>query len=266
MEQQSNASHMNGRLLCRGFSFLNCVRGARAGTCPLGARREACRRRIGCVAMATVHPLDQAEAKVSTDVDVDSIRRQIESLQVGPVIWHQLGRRFGRLSLLRRADGTKEKGGRHRSGALLPLVWQDIDKRCPGTPVGGRPPGKKKSWYEVQGKPLRHTFICMTAGRQVLADRRLDQDGPGGRGRRICFPGGQRRHILQQSAGWRSGPQVCGKGMINCQITAVLQVVVQKDVAEAHDAQGLKLLTPTGTCVLIEGDLTETPEGTKQVW
>lgn len=39
--------------------------------------------------------------------------------------------------------------------------------------------------------------------------------------------------------------------------------MVTKDVAEA--VGGLKKLVPTGTCVLIEGNLAETPEGTKQV-
>lgn len=39
--------------------------------------------------------------------------------------------------------------------------------------------------------------------------------------------------------------------------------MVTKDVGEAMG--GLKRLVPTGTCVLIEGELAETPEGTKQV-
>jgi hypothetical protein len=39
--------------------------------------------------------------------------------------------------------------------------------------------------------------------------------------------------------------------------------MVTKEVAEA--VGGLKKLVPTGTCVLIEGNLAETPEGTKQV-
>lgn len=43
---------------------------------------------------------------------------------------------------------------------------------------------------------------------------------------------------------------------------ANLQVMVDKDVAE--DVGGLKAMTPTSTCVLIEGVLAETPEGTKQ--
>lgn len=38
--------------------------------------------------------------------------------------------------------------------------------------------------------------------------------------------------------------------------------MVDKDVAEAMG--GLKRLVPTGTSVLIEGTLAETPEGTKQ--
>ena len=38
--------------------------------------------------------------------------------------------------------------------------------------------------------------------------------------------------------------------------------MVEKAVAE--EVGGLKSLTPTSTCVLIEGVLAETPEGTKQ--
>jgi asparaginyl-tRNA synthetase len=41
-----------------------------------------------------------------------------------------------------------------------------------------------------------------------------------------------------------------------------LQCMVDKDVAEA--VGGLKILVPTGTCVLLEGELAATPEGTKQ--
>lgn len=39
--------------------------------------------------------------------------------------------------------------------------------------------------------------------------------------------------------------------------------MVTKEVGEA--VGGLKKLVPTGTCVLIEGLLADTPEGTKQV-
>lgn len=39
--------------------------------------------------------------------------------------------------------------------------------------------------------------------------------------------------------------------------------MVDKEVAE--EVGGLKKLVPTGTAVLIEGVLAETPEGTKQV-
>lgn len=42
-----------------------------------------------------------------------------------------------------------------------------------------------------------------------------------------------------------------------------LQVLVTKEVAE--EIGGLKDLVPTGTSVLIEGHLEETPPGTKQV-
>ncbi|KIZ00208.1 asparaginyl-tRNA synthetase [Monoraphidium neglectum] len=41
-----------------------------------------------------------------------------------------------------------------------------------------------------------------------------------------------------------------------------LQVMVTKEVAE--EVGGLKRLAPTGTAVLVEGELAETPEGTKQ--
>eukprot|EP00879_Flechtneria_rotunda_P014346 GHRR01014986.1.p1 GENE.GHRR01014986.1~~GHRR01014986.1.p1 ORF type:complete len:573 (+),score=204.73 GHRR01014986.1:186-1904(+) len=41
-----------------------------------------------------------------------------------------------------------------------------------------------------------------------------------------------------------------------------LQIMVDKEVAE--EVGGLKKLVPTGTCVLIEGVLAQTPEGTKQ--
>jgi hypothetical protein len=39
--------------------------------------------------------------------------------------------------------------------------------------------------------------------------------------------------------------------------------MLSKEVAEA--VGGLKLITPTGTSVLVEGELSPTPEGTKQV-
>lgn len=42
-----------------------------------------------------------------------------------------------------------------------------------------------------------------------------------------------------------------------------IQVMVPKEVADA--VGGLKALVSTGTSVLVEGELTETPEGTKQV-
>eukprot|EP00983_Pelagomonas_calceolata_P028211 883430-Pelagomonas_calceolata.AAC.7 len=42
------------------------------------------------------------------------------------------------------------------------------------------------------------------------------------------------------------------------------QVMMSKEVAD--QVGGLKLLTPTGTSVLVEGELTPTPEGTKQTW
>lgn len=46
----------------------------------------------------------------------------------------------------------------------------------------------------------------------------------------------------------------------------VLQVLVKKEVVDGSDAVGgLKDVTSTGTCVLIEGALKKTPEGTKQV-
>lgn len=42
-----------------------------------------------------------------------------------------------------------------------------------------------------------------------------------------------------------------------------MQAIVPAEVAEPLG--GLKELTPSGTCVLLEGQLAETPEGTKQV-
>lgn len=45
-----------------------------------------------------------------------------------------------------------------------------------------------------------------------------------------------------------------------------LQVLVKTEVVDASDAlSSLKDVTSTGTCVLIEGQLVKTPEGTKQV-
>jgi hypothetical protein len=43
-----------------------------------------------------------------------------------------------------------------------------------------------------------------------------------------------------------------------------MQIVVSKEVAELSGTSQ-KSLTPTGTSVLIEGELTAPPEGTKQV-
>jgi hypothetical protein len=42
-----------------------------------------------------------------------------------------------------------------------------------------------------------------------------------------------------------------------------MQAMVTKELAE--EVGGLKKLVSTGTAVLVEGELTETPEGTKQV-
>jgi len=42
-----------------------------------------------------------------------------------------------------------------------------------------------------------------------------------------------------------------------------MQVMLSKEVAD--QIGGMKLVTPTGSSVLIEGELTPTPEGTKQV-
>lgn len=44
-----------------------------------------------------------------------------------------------------------------------------------------------------------------------------------------------------------------------------IQAMVPKEVAEAFSAEGLKTLTNTGACVLLEGELARTPEGTKQL-
>jgi len=43
-----------------------------------------------------------------------------------------------------------------------------------------------------------------------------------------------------------------------------VQCMVPKEVAEAFSPAGLKALTSTGTSVLLEGQLAQTPEGTKQ--
>ena len=43
-----------------------------------------------------------------------------------------------------------------------------------------------------------------------------------------------------------------------------LQVMLTKEVAEA-DGYSLKTAAPTGTSLLVEGELTKTPEGTEQV-
>jgi asparaginyl-tRNA synthetase len=43
---------------------------------------------------------------------------------------------------------------------------------------------------------------------------------------------------------------------------ANMQVMVDKEVGD--EVGGLKEITPTATCVLIEGELAKTPEGTKQ--
>ena len=44
---------------------------------------------------------------------------------------------------------------------------------------------------------------------------------------------------------------------------SMCQVMLTKEVAEAGDIT-LKAAVPTGTSVLIEGELSKTPEGTKQ--
>ena len=44
----------------------------------------------------------------------------------------------------------------------------------------------------------------------------------------------------------------------------IIQVLVTKEVAE-ESGLTLNKLTPTGTSVLVEGELAATPEGTKQV-
>jgi hypothetical protein len=50
--------------------------------------------------------------------------------------------------------------------------------------------------------------------------------------------------------------------MLCCAVRCAVQVMVTKEVAE--EIGGLKQLTATSTCVLIEGVLAETPAGTKQ--
>ena len=44
------------------------------------------------------------------------------------------------------------------------------------------------------------------------------------------------------------------------------QVLVKKEVVDGSEiVSGLKDVTATGTCVLVEGHLKKTPEGTQQV-
>ncbi len=104
------------------------------------------------------------------------------------------------------------------------------------------------------------------AGRPHPAHRRLGADRAGGGRGRVCVPGGQRRVVLRQhpgaprrchtrcapTTGGRAGPSAAPRG----------QVMVTREVAAA--AGGLKALISTGTSVLVEGELTETPPGTKQ--
>lgn len=68
--------------------------------------------------------------------------------------------------------------------------------------------------------------------------------------------------------GWVKTGRVAGAGSFaflevnDGSCFANLQVMVDAGVAE--EVGGLKALVPTSTCVLIEGVLSETPEGTKQ--
>lgn len=69
-------------------------------------------------------------------------------------------------------------------------------------------------------------------------------------------------------AGWVKTGRVAGAGAFaflevnDGSCFANMQIMVDKEVGD--QVGGLKELTPTATCVLIEGQLTQTPEGTKQ--
>lgn len=69
-------------------------------------------------------------------------------------------------------------------------------------------------------------------------------------------------------AGWVKTGRVAGAGSFaflevnDGSCFANMQVMVDKEVGD--EVGGLKEVTPTATCVLIEGELAKTPEGTKQ--
>jgi len=105
------------------------------------------------------------------------------------------------------------------------------------------------------------------AGRPHPAHRRLGADRAGGGRGRVCVPGGQRRVVLRQHPGAprQRAPILIGPARAAARGRAPrrgAQVMVTREVAAA--AGGLKALISTGTSVLVEGELTETPPGTKQ--
>lgn len=69
-------------------------------------------------------------------------------------------------------------------------------------------------------------------------------------------------------AGWVKTGRVAGAGAFaflevnDGSCFANMQVMIEKEVGDL--AGGLKEITPTATCVLVEGVLAQTPEGTKQ--
>jgi len=69
-------------------------------------------------------------------------------------------------------------------------------------------------------------------------------------------------------AGWVKTGRVAGAGAFaflevnDGSCFSSMQVMVDKEVGD--EVGGLKEITPTATCVLIEGQLAQTPEGTKQ--
>lgn len=112
-------------------------------------------------------------------------------------------------------------------------------------------------------------------GRTHPASWRLGADRAGGWCRRVCLPGSERRVLFWEHPGMSvlscfnfrllfcsTWPSREARQRPNS-ILAWKQVMVTKEVAEAVGS--LKALIPSGTSVLVEGELTETPPGTKQV-
>lgn len=153
----------------------------------------------------------------------------------------------------------------------------------------------QRGWMDlaaVAASPLlTPLLLALLADRTNVADWRLGAHRSRGRCRRLLLSGNQRRQHVRLDTGERrggggrdghgSGSQPlehacawCGCcagatrllthiGMLWRSLRVHVQVMVPKGVAE--EIGGLKVLTPTGTSVLIEGTLDATPEGTKQV-